>query len=807
VLNDLRFALRSLRKSPGFTAVALLTLALGIGANTAIFSLVYAVLLRPLPYKDAGRVVVLHETTPKVGTVSVSYPNFVDWRSQSRRFSQMAFVHDVDADLGGTIKPQAVTAEAVSASFLSLLDVRPIAGRDFAASEDEPGTAAVAILSYGLWQSRFGGDRGVLGRTITLDGRPVTIVGIVPPDFRAPEPADLLLPVGVWRADHAKAAEDRGARGNSVVVARLAPMSSLAAARVELQTIAARLARAYPTTNDQFGVALQPVRDFFVGDVRPALLVLFGAVLFVLLIACANVANLLLARGSTRAREVALRTALGAGRARLVRQMMTESLVLALLGGAAGLLVASGAIRVLGAVAPAGSLAAAPTSLNGPVLLFTAVIVVLVTCLFGAAPAIHTTRPDVQSELKEGGRTVGGGRRHGRLLAVQSGAEITLALVLLAGAGLMLRTVVGLLSVDPGFRSAGVLTMDVALRAPRYAHDPERRRFWQQLLDGAHAVPGVRSAAVGTVVPFTHDHSRADVTIEGMPLPTPGSFPHPDYHFVSSGYFRTLGIPLVRGRDFTAADDENAPRVGIVNTRLAQQYFPGRDPIGKRFMFGHPSAATSPEWITIVGVAGDTKLYGLGNPSRLEVYVPYRRYPPGDVTLLVQSAMEPGPLAAAMRRVVAAIDPDQPISSVATMGALRRASVGDRRATLMLLSAFSALAVLLAAIGIYGVISYAVAQRSHEIGIRMALGARQRGVLAMVLRDAGTIAVAGIAVGIATAIVLTRTMAGLLYAVSPADPVTLVAAASLLLAIALLAAYLPARRAARVHPMEALRYE
>lgn len=807
MLNDLRFAIRTLGKNPGFAAVAILTLALGIGGNTAIFSLVYAALLRPLPYEDSNRVVVLNETTPKVGTVSVSYLNFVDWRARSRQFSGMSFVHQVAFDLTGASQPESASGDAVSSNYLSLLGVRPILGRDFDESEDKPGTDAVAILSYGVWQSRFGGDEGVVGRPITLDGDVVTIVGVLPRGFRSLDEADLLLPIGVWRTSHADEANHRGARGDSKVVARLAPAASLAAARVEMRGIAARLAKEYPAANDQFGVALQPVRDFFFGQVRTPLLVLFGAVVFVLLIACANVANLVLARGAARRSEMALRVALGAGRARLASQMLVESAVLAFFGGVAGLLVAFGGIRIVAKVVPTGLPGDVPAGLNGPVLLFTAGLVVLVTCLFGVGLAVRSSRPDLQSGLNEGGRTVGGSRRHNRLRALLSGAEITAALVLLAGAGLMIRTMGRLLSVDPGFRTAGVLTTEIQLRAQRYGSDNADLRFWDQLLDRVQAVPGVRSAAVGTGVPFTGNHSRADITIEGMPLPRPGNFPHPDYHVVNPGYFGVLEIPLLRGRDFTSADGENAPRVAIVNARLAQLYFPGVNPVGKRFMFGHPSADRASEWITIVGVAGDTKLYGLANPSRLEVYLSYRQHPRGDMTLVLRSDRSPGALTSAIRDAVASIDKDQPVSAFATMDQLRAKSVGDRRAMLILLSAFSALAILLAAIGIYGVMSYAVAQRSHEIGVRMALGARPRRVLAMVLLEAGTIAVAGIVAGIAAAAALTQMMAGLLYAISPSDPVTFFAAAALLLSIALLACYLPARRAARVDPMEALRSE
>lgn len=805
--QDVRHALRALRRSPGFVAVAVLTLALGIGANSAMFSVVYSALLRPLPYRDGDRLAVLDETTPKVGEVSVSYPDFLDWRSQTRRLSGMAFVHSVGFDLVGTDRPVTVSGEAVSANFLSLLGVRPALGRDFTSSEEEPGAAPVALLSHALWQSRYGADPGVLGRTITLDARTFTIVGVLPAGFRSLDDLDVLLPIGVWRAANADAAADRGSRGDAEVVGRLAPGSSLADARVEMSAIAARLAREYPASNDRFGAKVVPVRDYLVGNVRPSLLVLFGAVLFVLLIACGNVANLLLARGAGRAREIALRVALGASRVRIVSQLLVESLVLALLGGGLGLLLAAGGLRALAALVPKALLGGGAIGLNGTVLLFTAGTILVVALLFGTVPALRFARPDVHAELRERGSTTSGGASHGRLRALHAGSEITLALVLLTGAGLMMKTMVRLSSVDPGFRVDRVETMEIDLRARRYDDDVAKLGFWRPVLERIRALPGVRSAAVGTVVPLTGYHNRTDITIEGMPLPRAGMFPHPDYHFVSPGYLATLEIPLIRGRDFGQADRAGAPPVALVNAALARRYFPGRDPVGKRFMFGHPSAGKAPEWVTIVGEVGDTKLYGLANPARLEVYLPYLQYPPGEGTLLVKSKGDPGALASAIRGIVTSVDPDQPVGAVSTMSELRSRSVGDRRMTLILLGIFSGLAVLLAAIGVYGVIAYSASRRVPEMAVRMALGAQRRDVLRLVLAQSGRIALAGIGVGVAAALALTRLMTGLLYGVSPFDPLTVVAAAALLGSIALLAGYLPARRAARVDPMRVLREE
>ncbi|MFZ0211800.1 MAG: ABC transporter permease [Candidatus Acidiferrales bacterium] len=806
--QDLRFAFRMFAKNPGFMAIAVLTLALGIGANTAIFSFVYGVLLQPLPYQNPSQLIVLNETTPKVGSVSVSYPNFLDWRTQSHAFSQMAAVHSVGFNLAGVSQPESISGDAVSPNFLSMMGVRPFLGRDFDPSEEKPGAAPVVLLSYQLWQSHFAGDRNAIGRTITLDGRSFTIVGILPPNYRAPDKTDVLEPIGTWATSNPEAT-DRGDRGDMAVIGRLAPEETLARAHTEMQGIAAQLAAEYPASNDQFGVALQSIRDAFVGDVRPAVLVLFAAVMFVLLIACANVANLFLVRGAARTKEIALRTAFGASRSRIIRQMLTESFALALLGGVLGLVFAIGGIHAMTRLIPMDMLSGAVVNLNSAVLLFAGGVVVLAAFIFGLAPALHATKPDIQTELKEGGRTASAGAPQNRLRGVLAIAEISLALILLVGAGLMMKSLYNLMNVNPGFRPDRVLTMEMDLRTQQYSKDPAILNFWQQTLDRVRALPGVESAAVGTVVPLTDSHSRGDITIEGMPLPRPGDFPHPDYHDVSSEYVRTLGIPLLRGRTFTDADNESSQLVGMINQKLARQYFPNEDPVGKRFMFGHPDATGKkpPKWITIVGEVGDTKLYGLANPARLEVYVPFRQDASSDMNLLVKSAVDPTALISSIRAVVGSIDRDQPIFAISTMNQLRNDSIRTRRITLILLGAFSGLALILAAIGIYGVISYSVAQRTHEIGIRMALGAQRGDVLRMVLKQGVRIALAGVAIGFAVSIGLTRLMSSLLFSVGADDPATFAGAAVLLALVALLACYIPARRALRVDPVIALRYE
>jgi putative ABC transport system permease protein len=807
LLEDIRFGLRLLRKNPGFTAVAILTLALGIGANAAVFSVVYAVLLRPLPYKDPSRLVVLHETTPKVGDVSVSFPNFIDWRAASRTFAQMAAVQSVDFNLAGLTQPESISGDAVSPNFLSMMGVRPFLGRDFDASEEKAGAAPVLLLSYSLWQSHLGGDPNAVGKTITLDGRSFTIVGVLPQNYRSLDTTDVMLPIGVWATDNSEAIKERGERGDMIVIGRLGQGVAFEQARAEMEGIAARLAQEYPASNDQFSVELQPVRQAFVGDMKTAILVLFGAVLFVLLIACANVANLFLVRGSSRTKEIALRIAFGASRGRIIRQMLTESFILACFGGVVGVALALGGIRGMAQLIPAAMLSGATVNLNGAVLLFVAGVVALAAFIFGLAPAMHSTKPDVQSELKEGGRASSGGVAQKRLRGALAVVEISLALILLIGAGLMMKSLYRLLEVDPGFRPDRVLTMGMDLRTQQYSKDPAVLNFWQQVLDRVSALPGVEGAAVGTHIPLTDSHGRTDITIEGMALPRPGNYPHPDVHTVSPGFVATLGIPLLRGRTFTDADNENAPLVGMINAMVARRFFPDEDPVGKRFMFGYPSAKNPPKWCTIVGVVGDTKMYGLANPARLEVYVPFRQDANSDMTLVVKSGADPASLTSAVREAVQSIDKDQPVVAISTMEHLLSNSVATRRMTLVLLGLFSGLALVLGAIGIYGVISYSVAQRTHEIGIRMALGAPRGGVFRLVVGEGLKLTGIGIAIGIVAAFGLARLMTSLLYGISATDLETFMGVAVLLALVALLACYVPARRAMRVDPTVALRYE
>jgi putative ABC transport system permease protein len=807
IFQDMRYALRVLRKSPGFTVVAILTLALGIGTNTAIFSVLYAVLLRPLPYHDSSRLILLNESTPKVGLVHVSYPNFLDWRAQNHVFSQMAAVNSVAFNLSNVDQPENIDGQAVSPNFLSLLGVHPLLGRDFDASEEKAGTAPVVLLSYTLWQSRMGGDRNAIGRSILLDGRNFVVIGVLPPEFRWIEKTDVLEPIGVWAAANTVAYSDRGERGDLFVLGRTAPGISFAQARAEMDAIAARLAKAYPGANAEFSVALRPIRDVFVSEIRPAVVVLFAAVTFVLLIACANVDSLFLMRGAGRMREIALRMAMGATRGRIVAQMLAESFVLTFLGGLAGVALAVVAIRALTKLIPSDRLGGATIDLNGPALLFAGGVVILSAFVFGLLPAWHPMKAGVQAKLKEGGRGASEGAGPSRWRGILVVAEIALALVLLAGAGLMMKSLHRLFSVDAGVRTEHVLTMQMSLRTAQYNQDPAIRNFWDTVLMRVRALPGVEAAAVGIGIPLTGDHSRTDVTIEGMAQPKPGGYPHPDVHIVSSEYAKALGIQLVRGREFTDMDNEKAPRVAMVNARMARQFLGDRNPIGQRVMFGAPSPKRAPEWMTIVGVVRDTKLYGLENPSRLELYVPAHQYATRSMTLVVKSANDSSTLASEIRGVIGSIDKDQPVFAVATMSQLVQDSVSTRRITFIVLGAFSALALVLAAIGIYGVISYSVAQRAHEIGIRMALGAQPGNVLRMVIAQGAKITATGVLIGLLASLGLTRLMGTLLYSVSFADPITFAGVTLALALVAMVACYIPARRTLRVDPISALRCE
>jgi putative ABC transport system permease protein len=810
VTQDLKYGLRMLAKNPAFTTVAALTLALGIGANTAIFSIVNAVLLKPLPYQDADCLVMVWEQNPERGWYHniVSAANFLDWRRQNDVFAQMAAVDPQKAfNLAGTGNPEEVWGERVTTNLFTLLGVRPIMGRDFLPEEDKPGGPRVVILSYGLWQRRYGGDATLVGKQISLNNESYTVVGIMPSRFYFPpfwrEWAGELWVPGLDLSNPVRTVHAY------IAMARLKPSVSLAKAQAEMDTIAQRIVQQAPD-NRGWGVSLMGLREQAVGETRRPLMVLFGAVGFVLLIACANVANLMLARAAARDREIAVRTALGAERGRLIRQFLTESTVLAFLGGTLGLLVAPWVIRVLAAVSGSSALGLwgntplADATVSGGVLAFTTSVTFATGIIAGLAPALGVSTPDLSRSLKEGGRSASEGVHRHRLRSLLVVSEFALALILLAGAGLMIRTLILLGRVDLGFNPRNVLTMRIPLLGPRYRDQRAQAEFFTELLKRVQALPGVRWASVSRGLPVEEWEGWGFVT-EDNPSPPPNETPDANYQVVAPDYFRAMGIPLRAGRFFTAQDTQQSARVVIVNEELARKLWPGRDPIGKRLRVADPGKP----WLTVVGVVGNVRTQWPTPEFFSEFYLPYTQYP-WDLAprhFIVRATSDPTTLAAAIQREVAALDKDQPVSDVRTLEQVAGEAVGPQRFAMILLGAFAALALALAAVGIYGVMAYSVAQRTHEIGIRVALGANRGNVLGMVVRQALELALVGAALGLAGALGLTRLLSSLLYSVRPTDPLTLALVTLVLVGVSAFASYIPARRATKVDPMEALRYE
>ncbi len=801
--QDLRYGARMLTRNPGFTAVAVLTLALGIGANTALFSVIDAVLLRPLPYADSDELVVVWESHDGERN-SISIPNFDDWRDQNRVFSHIALFRGRNYNLTGTDQPERLRAGVASGSFFRLLGVEPLLGRAFQPKDDRAGAERVVVLSYGLWHRRFASDPAVVGQAITLDGDLHTVIGVMPPGFRHPDidRAQMWLPVS-FDTQYMLARESRGNHSYQAV-ARLAPGVSLPQARAEMQTIARRLEQDHPDSNTGTGALVFPLLEELVENVRPALLVLLAGVGLVLLIACANLTNLLLARAAGREKEIAIRAALGAGRTRLLRQLLTESLLLAVLGGLLGVLLALWGVDLLVRLAPGNIPRLEQVGINAPVLGFTLLLSLATGLFFGLAPALQSSRPDLHHSLKEGGRTsAAAGRRRLRSLLVV--AEVALSLMLLIGAGLLLRSFVRLLDVNLGFQPANVLTARVSLPDAAYPEDEDVAAFQQEVLRRLESLPGVHSAGLVTPLPLSGAQIAVGITIEGKPEPPPGEGPYARFRSVGGDYFRTLGIPLLRGRAFTSADTQAAPRVAVINQTLARLNWPGEDPLGKRVAIGDP--AEGAPWRTVVGLVPDVKYRSLEHEPEPEMYVPGAQSPMDWIYFVVRTEGDPVSLAPALRQQIASLDPNLPVFAVGTLEQLVTRSVGQRRFTMLLLGSFAALALLLAVVGIYGVMSYAVSRRTHEIGIRVALGAQRDDILKLVGGQGMALALLGVGLGLAGAFAVTRFLSSLLFGITPTDPLTFAGVAFVLAAVALLACYLPARRATRVDPMVALRYE
>ena len=806
--QDLRYGARMLSKKPGFTFVAVLTLALGIGANTAIFSVVNTVLLNPLPYRAADRLMFFWETNPakKWTDAPVAPANLFDWQKQNQSFEEIAaYIGGGKKSLGGAGvqltgggEPERVQALYVTGNIFSVLGVDAMLGRTLREEETWKGKHQVVVLSYGLWQRRFGGDPNILGQSIELNGRSREVVGVMAKEFYFPsKEVEMWVPMGWDQQQIAQVRRPHFLRA----VGRLKAGVTVAEAQGEMAAIAGQLEQQYPQTNTQMGVGLGPLKEWIVSDTRLPLIVFLVAVAFVLLIACANVANLLLARAATRTREVAIRTALGASRWRVVKQLLTESLVLAVMGGALGLLLALWCRDLLVAFSPGDIPRLDEARLDGRVLGFSLGITLLTTVLFGLAPALQSSKLDLTTTLKEGGQK--GGSQGGRIRNTLVVAEVALALVLVIGAGLMIRSFVRLQQVDPGFNPNNVLMVRVDLPGVKYPEASQATAFFEQTQQRIKALPGVLEVGVTNVPALKGTSYTNDMTIPGRP---PEDYIREVRHkSITPDYFRAMGIQLLSGRFFDSSDNAKSPQTIIVNEAFARRCFPGEEAVGKQVKFARPNEPGDME--TIVGVVRDEKQDSLSAEAKPEAYKSHLQEAQSDMTLVVRTAGDPRSLIGAVREEIRAMDKDLPPFDIKTMDELMYESLARERFTTLLLIVFAGLALLLAAVGIYGVMSYTVTRRTHEIGIRMALGAANRDVLRLVIKQGMGLAAAGIAVGILGAWALTRLMASLLYGVSATDPLTFAAIALLLMGVALLACYLPARRATKVDPMIALRYE
>jgi putative ABC transport system permease protein len=800
IIQDLRYGVRVLLKSPTFTAVAVIALALGIGANTAVFSVVNAVLLKPLPYKDSDRLVMMFGASLETGrgNGSVSPPDFLDYRERNQVFERYAAYTSGGASfsLTGAGEPERVQGVRVTEGFFETLGIDPALGRSFSPEEEQPGREQVAIISNGLWQRRFGSDPEMVGKAVMLNDRSFTVVGVMPAGFQFPRETEIWVPIA-FKTPQTSVRRFHFLRP----IGRLKPGVDIQQAQAEFTSIARQLAAAYPESNRDYGARLISLTEQTVGDMRQPLLVLGCAVAFVLLIACANVANLLLARASARQKEIAIRAALGATRARVARQMLTESVLLSLLGGAFGLLVAWWGIKALVAFSSNNIPRVKEIGLDGRVLGFTLLVSVATGVVFGLIPALQASRADLNETLKEGGRSAATamGQWVRRALVV---FEVAIALFVLIGAGLMMKSFLRLSQVDPGFKPANVLSMQVGLTQGRYPDAPKRISFFQQLIRRIEALPGVQSVGTISHLPMSGQQEDTRFTIEGKPA-DPDNPTYANARVASPDYFRALAIPLLRGRYFTEQDSMDAPHAVIISSTFAEEFFPGEDPIGQRLAID-----IGEQWKgEIVGVVGSIRHNSLASEPWREMYVNQYQTPVSEMNVVVRAAGDPTQLTSAIRGEVQALDKDVPVYSVRTMDELVSESVAKPRFRTLLLGIFASVAMVLAAVGIYGVMSFYVTQRTHEIGIRMALGASSTHVMRMVVGQGMKLALAGVCAGLAVSLLSTKLISSLLYEVSASDPATFAVISSALTAVALLASYLPARRATKVDPLVALRYE
>jgi putative ABC transport system permease protein len=795
MFQDVRFAVRMLARNPGVTALATMALALGIGGSTLIFSVVNAILLRPLPVSDPDRLVWIWANSPSrnLSFAFTAYSTYAAWKADSTSFESMSAYSPGSATLIVNNDPERVDVLRVNASFFPMLGVRPFAGRDFLADEDQPGAPKVAILSYGLWVSRFGGDPNVIGHTMNLDGQMVRVNAILPREFAFPtKAADVYLPIATSTVRGTSGAPSVGVYG------RLKLGVPIQRAQTEINAVSRRLEAVYQEMKGR-GARVWRVRDFVVRDVRFSLLVLFGAVGLVLLIACANVANLLMVRASARQREIALRTALGGARWRILRQLLTESVMLGACGGVAGFVLADVGIQLLSRYGPAGIPFLQNVTLDRLVMVFAALACLLTGIVFGLAPALSVLRAGIYETLKEGGSAAGESRNRNRFRGALVVAEVALALLLTMGATLMMHTLLRLQATSPGFEAEGVLTASITLPGLKYPDAQQRNAFYRAVLDRLAAVPGVQAASMVSLIPFGGSNTGMNLLIEGQSLPRPEETPIFWRRIIDPAYFRVMRIPLIQGREFSV-QDAGSPRIAIINETMARRYWPGADPIGKRF-------GSSNNWYTIVGIVSDVKFTSVTKDSDPEFYEPYRQAPIADMVLTVRTASAPLRLAPALREAVHETDPNQPVSRVKGMEEYVAETMATPRLSALVLAGFGGTALLLAAIGIYGVISFSVTRRTREIGLRIALGARGRDVTFMVVRQALTLASIGVVIGVGGALALTRVMQGMLFDVNAREPFAYLGVSGLLTAVATLAAYVPARRAAQISPSVALRSE
>jgi putative ABC transport system permease protein len=798
LLRDIRYGVRSLLKRPGFTAVALIALALGIGANTAIFSLVNAVLVKPLPFAEPDRLVWMWGNIRNGGSrASVSPLDFVDYRTQNTTFEHFAAAISVPVpiNLTGNGEPERLISGVVTGNYFQALGVQPALGRTFLAENETTGRDQVAVISYGLWQKVFGGDPGIVNRTVTLDGKAFVVLGIMPKDFSFPQGSELWVPMTFDVRPQMKQRKAHFLRP----VGRLKPGITMAQAQADTDAIARRLEQQYPDTNTGWNLRLVSLREQLVGNTKPTLFILFGAVGFVLLIACANVANLLLVRAATREREIALRTALGAGRWRIVRQMITESVLLALVGGALGAMLATWGVELLVALSADNIPATAQVKIDATVLGFTLLISLLTGVLFGLAPALRTMRLNLSESLKEGGRSGSDGPQRNRTRSVLVVLESAVAVVLLIGAGLLMRSLLQLQNINPGFDSNNVLTMRLDLSEQKYSTLEKSANFFEQFVSRVTALPGVEKVGLISELPLSGQPNDMPYVVEGRPPSGPDGGFDDDFRRINQHYFSAMKIPLLRGRNFTEQEVRQGAKVVIVSDLLVQQVFPNEEPLGKRLVM---SMGNQP--FEIIGVVGDIRHRALESEPRPAMYLPTYD---GWMNVVIRTQGNPGNLAAAVRKEVREIDPDQPVAAVKTMDQWLETAVAAPRYRTTLLGLFALLALVLASTGIYGVMSYSVTQRTHEIGVRMALGARQIDVLKLVVRQGMLLVLLGVALGLVGAVALTRVMSSLLFGVTAKDPLTFGVVAMLLALVAFVACFIPARRATKVDPLVALRYE